>query len=215
MFRHEGREGGIVKFYINVSDDVESLKIHNAHHALHRILQYLYPGYHVIYTYSLLSKNYVRMMLDIPEILDGWSKYADYIMGEYGFLNSPKDRFLRYLDLYHSAILAYLDVKVNTGEMDHVSALNYLMDHGYMSKSEALMEILKIVAAPSTALAPYVGFKKILSMRRRMKNLLGRYYNDKWFHNSILKNAILPLAYLESAILYDAAEYMLESRASI
>jgi uncharacterized protein (DUF885 family) len=177
-------------------------------------LRTIYPGYHVIFTRSIEGRNYVRMLLDLPEVMEGWSVYADNLMGEYGFLNSLKNRFLRLLTLYQNALLAYLDIKVNTGEMTHLEALNKLVEEGYMDKNEAVTHILKLVISPTMSLSPHIGFKSIWSLRESMRILLGSYFNDKWFNDTFLKYAVLPLDFTKVLMVNEASNLLMERTAS-
>ncbi len=198
-----------VKVFINISDDPELLKLHNVYFSLHRILRTIFPGYHVIFTKSILERNYVRMLLDLPEVMEGWSLYADYIIGEYGFLDGEKDKFIRLLSLYQNTLLAYLDIKVNTGEMTHLDALNKLIEEGFMDKNEAVAHILKMIISPSISLSPYLGFKGLWSIRESLKNLLGEDYSDKWFHDTLLKYAVLPIDLLKILLVNEASQLLL------
>lgn len=197
-----------VKVFINISDDPKLLKLHNVYLSLHRILRTVYPGYHIIFVKSILGGNFVRMLLDLPEVMEGWSLYADKIIAEYGFLNSKKDNFIRLLTLYQSTLLAYLDIKVNVGEMTHLEALNHLVEEGFMDKNEAVTHILKIIVSPSISLSPYLGFKGIWNMRESLKTLLTKEYGDRWFHDTLLKYSVLPLDLLKILMVNEAAQYL-------
>jgi hypothetical protein len=87
------------------------------------------------------------------------------------------------------------------------------MDEGYMDKSEAIPNILKIVISPSMALSPYIGFKYFWSMRDGFKTLLGKYYSDRWFNDTLLRMAVLPFD-LTKIVMLDEASRLLVSRAS-
>jgi len=210
---HQIGELKSVKVFINVSEDQEILKLHNVYLALHRILRTVYPGYHVIFTKSIESGNHVRILLDLPEVMEGWSIYSDNLMGEHGFLNSLKNRFLRLLTLYQNALLAYLDINVNTGEMTHLEALNKLVEEGYMDKNEAVTHILKLVISPTMSLSPHIGFKSIWGLRESMKMLLGRYFSDKWFNDTFLKYAVLPLDFIKVLMVNEASTLLMEHAA--
>ncbi len=203
----------IVEVYVNLSDEPELLKLHNAYFALHRILQTIYPGYHVIFTRTVLNNNKVRIMLDIPEVYEGWSIYSDFLMAEYNFLTSKKDTFIRQLSLYRNALLAYLDIMVNTGEMKHVEALKKLMEDGYMTRSEAVASILKMVISPSLSLSSYIGFKSIWGLRNAMKEFLKRKYSDRWFNNEFLRNSALPINFMKIILLDKAMKILLTKEA--
>jgi uncharacterized protein (DUF885 family) len=194
-----------VKVLVNLSDDQDVLKLHNVYLALHRIVKLVYPGYHVIFSKSIEGGNYVRMLLDLPEVMEGWSIYADNLMGEHGFLESLKDKFLRYLTLYRNTLLAYLDMKVNTGELTHLEALNRLVEEGYMDKNEAVAHVLKLVISPTMSLSPYFGYKKIWKLRENLRSLMGNHYSDGWFNDTFLKYAVLPLDFMKVLMVRDAA----------
>ncbi len=203
----------VVEVYVNLSDEPELLKLHNAYFALHRILQIIYPGYHVIFTNTILNNNRVRLMLDIPEVYEGWSIYSDFLMAEYDFLKSKKDNFIRQLNLYRNALLAYLDIKVNTGEMKHIDALKKLTEEGYMSRPEAVAHILKIVISPTLSLSSYIGFKSIWGLRNAMKEFLKRNYSDRWFNNEFMRSSALPISFIKILLLDKAMKILLTKEA--
>jgi uncharacterized protein (DUF885 family) len=206
---HQIGELKSVYVLVNVSDDPDLLRMHNVYLALHRLLNIAYPGYHIIFTSSIEGRNYVRLLVDVPEMMEGWSIYSDMLVGEYGFLNSLKDRFIRLLTLYRNSLLAYLDIKVNTGEMTHLEALNNLVDEGYMDKNEAITSILKLVISPSRSISPYLGYKTIWGLRDSFKTLLNRYYDDRWFNDTLLKYSVLPLDLIKILMVNEASNLLL------
>jgi len=210
VYRHSG-ELKTVDLYINISDEERLLRLHNAYYALHRIIQRVYPGFHVLFTYSILNGNIARILFDSPEIYEGWSLYVDTLMGEYGFLNSVKDQFLRLLMIYREALLGYLDIKMNIGEITHTEALNRLVSEGYMDRNEAIPYILRLAISPSLSISQYIGYKYIMGLREDVKHILGDHYSDEWFNNTFLAIGPIPLTYHKSLFLNKVSEYILEA----
>ena len=205
------REGGIEKatIFVKISEDPEELKVHNAYFVLHRIIQEVFPGKHVMYTSLLSSNNMVRQMLDLPEVIDGWALYSDYLLGELGYANSPIDNFIRYLQIYRSILLAYIDISVNTGSMKYVEASKFLMERGFLTQNEATSSVIQVLISPTSCLSAYLGYRYLLDIRRRMSSMAVKELDKKWFHDEILKNAFLPLPYLNIALIRGYSEYLL------
>lgn len=206
------REGGVEKatVFIKIPEDPNELKLHNAYFVLHRIIQEIFPGKHLIYTSLLSSENIVRQMLDLPEIVDGWSLYADYLMSELGYANSPIDNFIRNLEIYRSILVAYVDIAVNIGEMKYAEASKFLMERGYLTQNEATSSVIQVLISPTSGLSTYLGYRFFLDIRRRMESMAVRELDRRWFHDEILKNAVLPLPYMEIALIRGYSEYLLD-----
>jgi len=205
-------EKGIEKatIFVKISDDPDELKQHNAYYVLHRVMREVFPGKHLMYIFNLSSNNMVRMMLDLPELYEGWALYSDHVMAEAGYTDTPIDNFIRALDIYRSILIAYIDIAVNIGDMKHTDASKFLMEKGYMTQNEATSSVIQVLLSPSSGLSAYLGYRYLLDIRRRMESLAGKELDEKWFHNEILKNAVLPLPYLEASLLRGYSDYLLD-----
>jgi len=206
--RDKGVEKAVI--YVKISEETEELQLHNPYFVLHRIMREIFPGKHLMFVSAMASGNRVRQMLDLPELMEGWALYADHVMAEYGYTNNPMHNFIRGVEVYRSILLAYVDVAVNIGDLSYTQATKLLMERGFMSKNEATSSVIQVLLSPTSGLSAYIGFRFLNDLRKRMEGLTSRELDLRWFHNTILKNAVLPLPYLEIALVREYSEYLIE-----
>jgi len=69
-----------------------------------------------------------------------------------------------------------------------------------MTTTEVTTEIERYIVWPGQACAYKIGMMKILELRERAKNKLGKQFELKEFHNVVLKNGAVPLDILDEII---------------
>jgi len=69
-----------------------------------------------------------------------------------------------------------------------------------MGEKEVKSEIERYIVAPSQACAYKVGMLKIQELRGRAEKELGAKFDQREFHDAVLKNGALPLEILEEQV---------------
>lgn len=198
----------IGKLLITPVESEAELKYHNAYYIAHVAIREGFPGKHLLNTWNAENKSLVRQLVDAPETVEGWANYVDEVMGEVGYLSGVRDRFYRVYNYLVNAALAIVDIKISLGDLNIQNAVKFLMSEAMMDERKALSEVIVCAHSPGYQLSKYYGYKKLMELRDKVRNILGSEFNLRWFHDTILKIGILPIKYLELLTLYKAVEYM-------
>ena len=167
------------------------------------------PGKALLEYYIRTSDNLLRKILDIPEYKEGWGAYVQDVMLNLGLVGGEDYKIMNLIDKYKMAILAKMDIEINTGRLTHVEAAKGLSQLGIFTDDEVTINIMTALASPSTLLSQYLGYRFFKDMERKLKMISEDRFSHRWFTNEIMKYSVTPLRYLESLILRDYSMDML------
>ncbi|MBU6169105.1 MAG: DUF885 family protein [Bacteroidetes bacterium] len=158
------------------------------------------PGHH--WQFSLQGENTelseFRQNTVVTAFAEGWGDYASYLGIELGLYDNPYDYCGRLLmDMFISVRLV-VDVGMNYLGWSRKQAMAYMYDHVIESEEQINTETIRYSCdIPAQALGYKIGSLKLIALRRKYRQLLGKDFSDITFHDSILKLGNLPLAVLE------------------
>ena len=129
---------------------------------------------------------------------EGWGLYAESIMHEYlpleGQLFNLYSRQMR-------AARMFLDPMVNTGQMTHEGARDFLVEQMAMSLPMASSEADRYAFwAPGQATSYYYGYTNLMRLRTEVEIAMGDQFNQREFHDFVLAQGLLPPDLLRAAV---------------
>ena len=131
--------------------------------------------------------------------VEGWGLYAESIMQE--FLPLEGQLFNLYTRLMRAARM-FLDPMVNTGRMRHADVVTFLTGQAAMSLPMASSEADRYTfRAPGQATSYYYGYMALMQLRTEVEVALGDRFDQRAFHDFILRQGLLPPAMLREAVL--------------
>jgi uncharacterized protein (DUF885 family) len=160
------------------------------------------PGHH--FQISLAQENAA-----LPEFMrfggntafvEGWALYAESLGPEIGMFTDPYQLFGHYDDEIFRAIRLVVDTGLHSKGWSRQQAVDYMLAHSAISRTDAESEINRYIANPGQALAYKVGQMKIRELRTRAEKALGPRFDVREFHAQVLMTGALPLAVLEAKI---------------
>lgn len=157
-----------------------------------------YPGhlYQNIMTQSYGFDN-VRSLLSFPGYAEGYATYAEHLSYNYMGLDADVSRLLSLSSSVTLAIYGTLDLGIHYEGWSLDQATAYLTRYG-ITDSAAIIQIYQsVVAEPANYLKYSVGYMEFLSLRNEAKDLWGKEYTDKRFHQYILRIGDAPFSVLE------------------
>ncbi|MCL6741887.1 DUF885 domain-containing protein [Sphingomonas sp. RB56-2] len=160
------------------------------------------PGHH--FQISLAQEN-----LDLPPFMrfggntayvEGWALYAETLGYDMGFYQDPIQRFGTLSDEMLRAMRLVVDTGIHSKGWTRDQAIDYMIAHSDMGKTDATAEVERYIAIPSQALAYKTGAMTIQRLRRKAEAELGPKFDIREFHAQVLMTGSLPLAILEQKI---------------
>lgn len=185
-------------FYFNTFDlpsrctwAMETLYLHEA-----------VPGHHL--QASLATENTALPTLlrfdGNTAYIEGWALYAESLGSELGLFTDPYQRFGHLNDEMLRAMRLVVDTGLHANGWTREQAIDYLLAHSAMGRTDAVAEVERYIADPGQALAYKVGALTIQRLRRRAEQALGPRFDVRAFHQQVLGTGSVPMGVLEKKI---------------
>jgi uncharacterized protein (DUF885 family) len=160
------------------------------------------PGHH--FQISLAQENealpnFMRFGGNTAYV-EGWALYAESLGYPMGMYTDPYQRFGNLNDEMLRAMRLVVDTGIHAKGWTRDQAIEYMLTHSGMSKTDATAEVERYIAIPSQALAYKIGQLKITELRDKAKAALGDKFDIREFHAQVLDTGALPLPVLEEKI---------------
>jgi uncharacterized protein (DUF885 family) len=160
------------------------------------------PGHH--FQISLAQENQ-----DLPNFMrfggntafvEGWALYSETLGYDMGLFDDPYQRFGTLNDEMLRAMRLVVDTGIHALGWTREQAIDYMLEHSGMTRTEVVAEVERYIAIPSQALAYKVGALTIQALRQQAEEALGDRFDIREFHNQVLNTGSLPMAVLEEKI---------------
>ena len=132
--------------------------------------------------------------------VEGWALYAETLGYDMGFYADPIQRFGTLSDEMLRAMRLVVDTGIHSKGWTREQAIDYMLSHSDIGKTDATAEVERYIAIPSQALAYKTGAMTIQRLRRKAQAELGSKFDMREFHAQVLMTGALPLAILEQKI---------------
>ncbi len=131
---------------------------------------------------------------------EGWALYAESLGPELGLFKDPYQRFGHYNGEMLRAMRLVVDTGLHARGWTREQAIEYMLAHSAMSRTDATAEVERYIADPGQALAYKVGALTIQRLRQRAEQVLGPRFDIRAFHQQVLGTGGVPMAVLEEKI---------------
>jgi hypothetical protein len=133
--------------------------------------------------------------------VEGWGLYAEAIMMEYLPLEGQLFTLLTRLQ---RAARMFMDPMINTGLLTPEAAIDFMVNQVGLSRAMAKSEADRYAfLAPGQATSYYYGYRNLQRLRTEVEMALGDRFNQRKYHDFILKQGLLPPDLLRQAVLED------------
>jgi uncharacterized protein (DUF885 family) len=160
------------------------------------------PGHH--FQISLAQENealppFMRFGGNTAYV-EGWALYSETLGYDMGFYKDPYARFGTLNDEMLRAMRLVVDTGIHSKGWTREQAIDYMLSHSGMGKTDATAEVERYIAIPSQATAYKLGALTIQRLRKEAQDALGPKFDIREFHAQVLDSGALPLAILEAKI---------------
>jgi uncharacterized protein (DUF885 family) len=140
-------------------------------------------------------------VLPFTAYIEGWALYCEWLAKQIGWYdNDPFGDLGRLRDELFRAVRLVVDTGIHAKRWTREQAIAYMREKTGMGEKEVKSEIERYIVAPGQACAYKIGMLKIRELRERAQKELGDKFDQREFHDAVLKNGALPLEILEEQV---------------
>jgi len=133
--------------------------------------------------------------------VEGWGLYSEAIMMEH--LPLEGQLFTLFGRLQRAARM-FMDPMVNLGLLTPEDAVEFMVNQIGLSRAMASSEADRYAfLAPGQATSYYYGYRNLERLRTEVEMALGDRFNQRKYHDFLLKQGLLPPELLRQAVLQD------------
>ncbi|HMJ06201.1 MAG TPA: DUF885 domain-containing protein, partial [Chthoniobacterales bacterium] len=193
----DGTRPGI--FYANLRDMNEVAKWSMPTLAYHEGV----PGHHfqIATAQELKGLPQFRKLIPFTAYQEGWALYTEWLARNAGWYEGdPFGDLGRLQGELFRAVRLVVDTGIHAKHWTREQAIAYMLEKTGMGEKEVTAEIERYIVAPGQACAYKVGMLKIRELRTRAEKELGEKFDQREFHDVVLRNGALPLEILEQQV---------------
>ena len=161
------------------------------------------PGHHWQNSIALELHGLPQFRKIIPFTAygEGWALYAEWLAHEAGWYEGdPFGDLGRLQGELFRAVRLVVDTGIHAKRWTREQAIDYMREKTGIGEKEVTAEIERYIVMPGQACAYKVGMLKIQELRTKAQNELGPKFDQRQFHDVILKNGAMPLEILEEQV---------------
>ncbi|CAN5564337.1 DUF885 domain-containing protein [soil metagenome] len=161
------------------------------------------PGHHfqIAIAQELTGLPQFRKLVPFTAYSEGWALYTEWLAKEAGWYEGdPFGDLGRLQAEMFRAVRLVVDTGIHAQRWTREQAIAYMLEKTGMVESEVVSEIERYIVMPGQACAYKVGMMKIQELRARAQQELGAKFDQRQFHDVVLKNGALPLEILERLV---------------
>lgn len=160
------------------------------------------PGHHLQLSLAIEDTSLPKLLRfsGNTAFIEGWALYAESLGPELGLFTDPYQRFGHYNDEMLRAMRLVVDSGLHANGWTREQAIDYMLAHSAMGRTDVTSEVERYIAAPGQALAYKVGALTLQRLRAEAQRTLGPRFDLREFHREVLGTGSVPLAVLERKI---------------
>jgi prolyl oligopeptidase len=132
--------------------------------------------------------------------VEGWGLYSESLCQELGACDDPYSHFGQLTYDMWRAVRLVVDTGMHYMKWSREEAIDYFKKNAAKSEADIVNEIDRYIAWPGQALAYKIGQLRIMDLKAEAKKELGKDFDIKAFHDTVLGNGAVPLNVLERIV---------------
>jgi uncharacterized protein (DUF885 family) len=161
------------------------------------------PGHHwqIATAQELKGLPQFRKLIPFTAYQEGWALYTEWLAKEAGWYDGdPFGDLGRLQAELFRAVRLVVDTGIHSKRWPREQAIAYMREKTGMGEKEVTAEIERYIVNPGQACAYKVGMLKIQELRKRAQTELGTRFDQRQFHDVVLKNGAVPLEILDEQV---------------
>ena len=160
------------------------------------------PGHHMQRAIQTELKDVpaFRQFGGVTAYSEGWGLYSEKLAKDMGLYTDPARDFGRLQLELHRAIRLVVDSGLHHKRWTREQAIKYVEDNSADAPGGIVKAIERYIIYPGQATAYMVGRLKISELRDKAQKALGKKFDIRGFHDTVLKSGPVPLDVLEEQV---------------
>jgi uncharacterized protein (DUF885 family) len=160
------------------------------------------PGHHLQTAIGMERKDIhsVGRYLGSSGYAEGWALYSERLADEMKLYSSDEDRLGMLSSQAFRAARLVVDTGMHALGWERQRAIDYMLAHSAETAADIRAEIDRYIIWPGQATAYMLGAIEIQRVRAEAQEKLGTKFDIKAFHDRVLEDGAVPLAYLTQKI---------------
>ncbi|MCJ2181162.1 DUF885 domain-containing protein [Novosphingobium sp. 1949] len=160
------------------------------------------PGHHL--QISLARENAqlpaFQRYSDNDAFVEGWALYAETLGYPMGLYKDPLQHWGNLDDEMLRAMRLVVDTGIHAQHWTRQQAIDYMLAHSGMGRTDAETEVDRYIAMPAQALSYKIGALTIERLRHEAETALGPRFDIKAFHEQVIGSGAMPLGILQERV---------------
>ncbi len=132
--------------------------------------------------------------------VEGWGLYSESLCQDLGACDDPYSHFGQLTYDMWRAVRLVVDTGMHYMKWSREDAIDFFKKNAAKSEADIVNEIDRYIAWPGQALAYKIGQLRIMELKAEAKKELGKDFDIKAFHDTVLGNGAVPLNVLERIV---------------
>ena len=160
------------------------------------------PGHHLQISLAMEMGEMpmFRRVSPYTAFVEGWGLYSESLGYDLGLYKDPYSKFGQLTYDMWRAVRLVVDTGMHYYEWDRQKAIDFFLDNAGKSELDIINEIDRYIVMPGQALAYKIGQMKFLSLKQKARSELGKKFNIRHFHDTVLSQGALPLNELDPLV---------------
>ncbi|HQS12807.1 MAG: hypothetical protein B7Y62_08660 [Sphingomonadales bacterium 35-56-22] len=160
------------------------------------------PGHHLQLAIQTELKDVpaFRQFGGVTAYSEGWGLYSEKLAKDMGLYTDPARDFGRLQLELHRAIRLVVDTGLHHKRWTREQAIKYVEDNSADAPGGIVKAIERYIIYPGQATAYMIGRLKISELRDKAQKALGKKFDVRGFHDTVLKSGPVPLDILEEQV---------------
>ncbi len=158
------------------------------------------PGHHwqISTAQELTGLPQFRKVIPFTAYSEGWALYSEWLAKQAGWYEGdPFGDLGRLRDELFRAVRLVVDTGIHAQRWPREQAISYMLEKTGMGEKDVTAEIERYIVNPGQACAYKVGMLKFQELRARAQRELGSKFDQREFHDVMLRQGALPLEILD------------------
>ncbi|RME03335.1 MAG: DUF885 domain-containing protein [Planctomycetota bacterium] len=158
------------------------------------------PGHHLQLAVWAHTPVGLRKLCYNTAFVEGWGLYVERLLDEAGYYTDPRERFAMLQLRAWRAARVIVDQGLYLGFLSEDIAEDILVYQVGLEPLAARLEVAKQRARPFYYSGYFIGYRELLRLRRMARQMLGKRFSLRWFHDTLLRIGPLPFHILEKEL---------------